>query len=85
VDKLDDRGIQNVPVTGIAAHPGRQKQNGRAHPLPPAHLDVPPHLRDQVHLGFKVPGELLFDASQCLTNRLKNQTEIRDGGGRRVH
>ena len=61
VDELDDRGVQDRAVAGVADQPRGHQQHRRADPLAAAGPDVLADLRNQRDLRLDVAREFLVD------------------------
>jgi hypothetical protein len=78
--RLEQSGVIGA-IAPISAQPRRHQEDGRAHPLAPARLDVPPHFRDQGDAGLDVPDEFLLNGLEIAADGFKNLRQV--GGGRR--
>ena len=72
MDELDDGGVENGAVAGVAAEARRHEQHGRAHPLSAARPDVLADLRNQRDPRLNVTAEFLVDFLEIGPDRFED-------------
>ena len=76
VNELDDRGVENGPLTLVAAEPCRHQQHGRSDALAAAVLDVATHLRDERDARLDMTDEFPFNGLEIFADRLEDLRQV---------
>ena len=76
VNELNDRRVENCPLSFVAAEPRRHQENRGTDPLSAAVLDVTPHLRDEGNPGLDVTDELPFNGLEIFADRLEDLRQV---------
>jgi hypothetical protein len=61
VDELDHGRVEHAQVARVSAETRGHEEHGRANALAAAHLDVLPHLGDELDPRFEMSRELAFE------------------------
>ncbi len=78
MNELEHRRVEHRALAAVARHAGGHQQHGRTDPFPAAVLDVVTDRGNEGDLRLHVPGELTFDFTKVVANRLE---QLREGGG----
>ena len=78
VNELENRRVEHRALARVASHASGHQQHRRTDPFPAAVPNVVADRRDEGDLRLHVPGELAFDLTKVVANRLE---QLREGGG----